>query len=89
LKLNPMLVFLALWFGGFFWGIAGIVLATPALATLKVIAENSAHGRQLLEFLSPQSDASPARDRATVTGRPAIPDPTTGVESSAAAALPT
>ena len=60
LKLNPMLVFLALWFGGFFWGIAGIVLATPALATLKVIAENSAHGRQLLDFLSPQSDACPA-----------------------------
>jgi predicted PurR-regulated permease PerM len=29
LQLNPMLVFLALWFGGLFWGIAGIVLATP------------------------------------------------------------
>jgi len=59
LKLNPMLVFLALWFGGFFWGIAGVVLATPALATLKVIAENSAHGRQLLDFLSP--NPTPAR----------------------------
>jgi hypothetical protein len=58
-----MLVFLALWFGGFFWGIAGVVLATPALATLKVIAENSAHGRQLLDFLSPQSDACPAQAR--------------------------
>ena len=31
LKVNPLLVFLALWFGGLFWGVAGIVLATPAL----------------------------------------------------------
>jgi predicted PurR-regulated permease PerM len=53
LQLNPMLVFLALWFGGFFWGIAGIILATPALAALKVVATNSAGGKQLLEFLSP------------------------------------
>jgi predicted PurR-regulated permease PerM len=89
LKLNPMLVFLALWFGGFFWGIAGIVLATPALATLKVISENSAHGRQLLDFLSPQSDASPARDRGLVTARAATSNPTTEVDSSSAAALPT
>ena len=57
LKLNPMLVFLALWFGGLFWGIAGVVLATPMLAALKVIAENSAHGGPLVDFLSPQSPA--------------------------------
>jgi predicted PurR-regulated permease PerM len=59
LRLNPMLVFLALWFGGLFWGIAGVVLATPLLAALKVIAENSAHGRPLVDFLSPQSPAPP------------------------------
>jgi predicted PurR-regulated permease PerM len=59
LKLNPMLVFLALWFGGLFWGIAGVILATPMLAALKVIAENSAHGAQLVDFLSPQSSAAP------------------------------
>jgi predicted PurR-regulated permease PerM len=83
LKLNPMLVFLALWFGGLFWGIAGVVLATPALAALKVIAENSAHGRQLVDFLSPQSgavpagavaaDAVPARDRPAARDRPQSP----------------
>jgi predicted PurR-regulated permease PerM len=56
LQLNPMLVFLALWFGGFFWGIAGIVLATPTLAALKVVATNSAGGKQLLEFLSPHKE---------------------------------
>jgi predicted PurR-regulated permease PerM len=52
LQLNPMLVFLALWFGGLFWGIAGIVLATPVLAALKVIAEHSAGGKPLVDFLS-------------------------------------
>ncbi len=56
LKLNPMLVFLALWFGGLFWGIAGIVLATPALAALKVVAEHSPHGEPLVKFLSPTGD---------------------------------
>jgi predicted PurR-regulated permease PerM len=61
LRLNPMLVFLALWFGGFFWGIAGIILATPALATLKVVAENSAGGKQLLEFLSPHKQDEPVK----------------------------
>lgn len=60
LQLNPMLVFLALWFGGFFWGIAGIVLATPTLAALKVIAEHSAGQKQLLEFLSPHKEDGPA-----------------------------
>ena len=55
LQLNPMLVFLALWFGGMFWGIAGIVLATPALVALKVLAQHSAHGKPLALFLSPQA----------------------------------
>lgn len=56
LQLNPMLVFLALWLGGCFWGVAGIILATPTLATLKVIAANATNGRQLLDFLSPHRE---------------------------------
>ena len=56
LQLNPMLVFLSLWFGGFFWGVAGVVLATPTLVALKVIAAHSRGGRPLLEFLSPHAD---------------------------------
>ena len=55
LQLNPMLVFLALWFGGFFWGIAGIILATPTLVALKVIAENASGGQPVLDFLSPHA----------------------------------
>lgn len=53
LELNPIIVFLALWFGGWFWGIAGIVLAIPSLVALKVAAENSEGGMELVEFLSP------------------------------------
>jgi predicted PurR-regulated permease PerM len=53
LKVNPLLVFLALWFGGLFWGIAGIVLATPALLALKVVAEHAVSGTALMEFLGP------------------------------------
>jgi predicted PurR-regulated permease PerM len=57
LQLNPMLVFLALWLGGCFWGVAGIILATPTLAALKVVAANTTNGQQLLDFLSPHRDS--------------------------------
>jgi predicted PurR-regulated permease PerM len=57
LKVNPLLVFLALWFGGLFWGIAGIVLATPALLALKVVAEHAVSGTALMEFLGPNEKA--------------------------------
>jgi predicted PurR-regulated permease PerM len=66
LQLNPMLVFLALWFGGLFWGIAGIILATPTLVALKVVATNAAGGRPLLEFLSPHKEDSADRDEPMV-----------------------
>jgi predicted PurR-regulated permease PerM len=55
LKLNPMLVFLALWFGGLFWGVPGIILATPALVALKVVAENAKGGGPLVNFLNPHA----------------------------------
>jgi predicted PurR-regulated permease PerM len=55
LELNPSIVFLALWFGGWFWGISGIVMAIPSLVALKIAAEHSAHGAPLVEFLSPSS----------------------------------
>ncbi len=53
LELNPIIVFLALWFGGWLWGIAGIVLAVPTLVALKVVAEHSERGAPVVEFLSP------------------------------------
>ena len=62
LAVNPLLIFLALWFGGLFWGIAGVILATPALVALKVVAENAVHGKAVLEFLGP-NDQRPEHKR--------------------------
>jgi predicted PurR-regulated permease PerM len=53
LDVNPLLIFLALWFGGLFWGLAGVIMATPALVALKVVAEHAISGKALLEFLGP------------------------------------
>jgi predicted PurR-regulated permease PerM len=58
LEVNPLLIFLALWFGGLFWGIAGVILATPTLVALKVVAENALSGKALMEFLGP-NDQTP------------------------------
>jgi predicted PurR-regulated permease PerM len=57
LEINPLWVFLSLWFGGLFWGIAGVVLATPMLVALKVVAENARSGRAMMEFLGPNNQA--------------------------------
>jgi predicted PurR-regulated permease PerM len=62
LEINPLLVFLAVWFGGWMWGIAGITIAVPALLALKVAAEHSERGQPLVAFLSP--GRSKARRRA-------------------------
>jgi predicted PurR-regulated permease PerM len=53
LDLNPILVFLAVWFGGWFWGVAGIVIAVPTLVALKVAATHSEHAGAIVAFLSP------------------------------------
>jgi predicted PurR-regulated permease PerM len=58
LDLSPILVFLAVWFGGWFWGVAGIVIAVPSLAALKVAAAHSEGAQALVEFLSPSGTKS-------------------------------
>jgi predicted PurR-regulated permease PerM len=67
LELNPIIVFLALWFGAWLWGVAGVVMAVPTLVTLKVVAEHSQRGRTLTEFLSPTR----TRQYSRATQRPA------------------
>jgi predicted PurR-regulated permease PerM len=69
LKLSPIIVFLALWFAGWFWGIAGIVLAIPSLVATKVAAEHSQHGAPLVEFLSPGKGKRFRRRSARPNGR--------------------
>jgi len=71
LKLSPIIVFLALWFGGWFWGVAGIVLAIPSLVALKVAAEHSEHGAPLVAFLSPSAGKRFRPRGAGLKGRPA------------------
>jgi predicted PurR-regulated permease PerM len=53
LELNPPIIFIALWFGGWFWGVAGIIFAIPSLIALKVAAEHHRHGAALVAFLTP------------------------------------
>ena len=53
LQVNPLLIFLALWFCGVFWGLAGVILSTPILVVCKVIAEHAENGAALLKFLGP------------------------------------
>ena len=55
LDLNPILVFLAVWFGGWFWGVAGIVIAVPSLVALKVAATHSDDAAAVVAFLSPSA----------------------------------
>jgi predicted PurR-regulated permease PerM len=59
-EVNPLLIFLGLWFGGIFWGVAGVILATPILVALKVVAENAVDGQSMLQFLGPNEN-QPAR----------------------------
>jgi predicted PurR-regulated permease PerM len=62
LEINPLLIFLGLWLGGLFWGVAGVLLATPALVALKVIAEHAINGKAVLEFLGPnEAEEKPLR----------------------------
>jgi predicted PurR-regulated permease PerM len=58
MELNPLLIFLGLWFGDLYWGIAGIILATPTLVALKVITESTKRGRPMMEFLGPNNQTA-------------------------------
>jgi len=82
LELNPIIVFLALWFGGWFWGVPGIIMAVPTLVAIKVAASASKRGEPLITFLSPNSvamrrfTASVMRERAAMPApMPAAPTP--------------
>lgn len=52
-EVNALVVLLAVWFGYGFWGIPGMLLATPALVALKVAAQYQPHWRTVRDFLTP------------------------------------
>jgi len=53
LDLNPIMVLVAIWMGGWIWGITGVVVALPTLVAAKVAASHSVRGGALVRFLSP------------------------------------
>jgi predicted PurR-regulated permease PerM len=53
LHLNPIVVFVALWLGGWLWGIAGVLFALPVLLATKVAASQSGEDGVLVRFLGP------------------------------------
>jgi len=62
LDLNPIVVFVALWSGGWLWGMPGVVFALPVLVAAKVAASHSSRGDVVVRFLSP-SDPEPVGSR--------------------------
>jgi predicted PurR-regulated permease PerM len=53
LALSPLMVFLALWFWGWLWGVAGMLLATPMLLTVKAVSVRVPAWRPFADLLSP------------------------------------
>ena len=53
LNLNPIVVLVSLWLGGWLWGISGVILALPVLVATKVAAAHSTRGHAVVRFLSP------------------------------------
>ena len=58
-EVNAVVVLLAVWFGFAFWGIPGVLLATPVLVGLKVAAQHQPSWSVLRDFLSPNAHWNP------------------------------
>ncbi|MBV8784279.1 MAG: AI-2E family transporter [Gammaproteobacteria bacterium] len=78
LHLSPVIIFVALWLGGWLWGIAGIVMAMPVLVSAKVAATHSSGGSLLLRLLAP----------ASVPPEPAAREPSATAAAAAAESSP-
>ena len=66
LQLNPIVVFIALWLGGWLWGVAGVAFALPVLLAIKVAASRSGAGvvlRVLGPAISSLEESEPRRRR--------------------------
>jgi predicted PurR-regulated permease PerM len=51
LRLNPIVVFVTLWLGGWLWGIAGVLFALPALVAVRVAAAQPGGRGGVLRFI--------------------------------------
>ena len=52
LTLNPVLVLLSLTFWGWLWGVAGVMLAVPILATFKIFCAHIKPMEPIADFIS-------------------------------------
>jgi predicted PurR-regulated permease PerM len=85
LKVNALVILLAVWFGFWFWGIPGVLLAVPALVALKVAAEHAPSWRIVRNFLAPDENPRPrSLGRLRKTGEPHAMHPRAPAQSSAA-----
>ena len=76
LEVNALVILLAVWFGYGFWGIPGMLLATPVLVALKVAAQLQPEWRVLRDFLAPIGQWQPRpfrRGRAAKAGEAPLP----------------
>jgi predicted PurR-regulated permease PerM len=52
LTLNPVIILVSLAFWGWMWGIVGMILAVPILATFKIFCDHIEPMEPIAEFLS-------------------------------------
>ncbi len=76
-EVNALVVMLAVWFGYGFWGIPGMVLATPVLVAIKVAAQYQPSWGTVRDFLTPNGYWHPKSLKRIRLTRGAAPDPTT------------
>jgi predicted PurR-regulated permease PerM len=79
-EVNAVVILLGVWFGNAFWGIPGVLLATPVLVALKVAAQHHPTWNVLSDFLSPNAHWNPKSLKRRV--------PAAARESGAAQAAP-
>ena len=58
LALNPVAVFIGLIVWSFLWGVPGLLLAVPILATVRIFCDHIDHLAFVAEFLGPNSDGN-------------------------------
>jgi predicted PurR-regulated permease PerM len=61
LEVNALVILLAVWFGFWFWGIPGVLLAIPVLVALKVAAEHEPSWQAVRNFLAPNERWHPRK----------------------------
>ena len=59
LSVNALVILLAIWFGYWFWGVPGVMLAVPSLVALKVAAEHEPSWLMVRNFLAPNTAWTP------------------------------